>query len=341
MTFKKSFTNWIILTLVFLSGLGTIHAWTGFLAGGAGSSITVPPFLSNGLQIEVTTYFITTLVMTSIFLGVACHIILSSEPLDLPLYQLGKDFEAKLDETSQEIKNSTNETLTKLGLGEFQLREEMKSLQKNVRDLSKELEKELESHKKILKATQKKLAEIEQKTKKTLTAQKDIPKLKKKLNALETIEKNLKNIQEVIEKANSVPEPYLSSTEKIEVLEGAILKRGTVRRLRKRGFKKVEDLLLVSPLEMSHTKAVSESEAKGLQSMLQLLMIPGVQHEDAVLLLESGVNSKEELALQNTISLGARMVKTTQLYIEEGKIREEDKPRLEEIASWIKWARAR
>jgi len=338
LTFKKSFTVWIILTLVFLSGLGTIHAWISFLAGGPGSSITVPPFLSNGLQIEVTTYLITTLVTISIFLGVAGHIILSSESLDLPLYQLGKDFEVKLDEKSQEIKNSTNETLTKLGLGEFQLREGMKSLQKNTGELSKELTKELESHKKILKATHKKLVEIGQKT---LTAQKDIPKLNKKLNVLETVEKDLKIIQEVIEKANSVPEPHLSSTEKIEILEGAILKKGTVRRLRKSGFKKVEDLLLASPLEISHTKAVSESEAKGLQSILQLLMIPGVQHEDAVLLLESGVNSKEELALQNPFSLGARMVKTIELYIKEGKIKEEDKPSLEEIASWVKWARAR
>ncbi|MCK4634169.1 hypothetical protein KAT42_04985, partial [Candidatus Bathyarchaeota archaeon] len=144
MTFKKSFTAWIILTLVFLSGLGTIHAWTSFLAGGPGTSITVPPFLSSGLQIEVTTYLITTLVTISIFLGAACHIILSSESLDLPLYQLGKDFEVKLDEKSQEIKNSMNETLTKLGLREFQLREGMKSLQKNIGELSKELAKELE-----------------------------------------------------------------------------------------------------------------------------------------------------------------------------------------------------
>lgn len=287
------------------------------------------------------TYLLTTLVTTSIFLGAACYIILSSEPLDLPLYQLGKDFEAKLDEKSQEIENSTNETLTKLGLRQFQSREETKSLQKNIGELSKELGKELESHKEILKAAQKKLVEIEQRTKKTLIVQKDILKLKKKLNALETVEKDLKNVQEVIEKANSVPEPYLASTEKIEVLEGTILKKGTVRRLRKSGFKKVEDLLLASPLEMSHTKAVSESEAKGLQSKLQLLMIPGVQHEDAVLLLESGVNSKEELALQNPFSLGARMVKATELYIEEGKIKEKDKPSLEEIASWVKWARAR
>ncbi|MCK4933332.1 DUF4332 domain-containing protein [Candidatus Bathyarchaeota archaeon] len=339
MTLKKIFTVWILLTLVFLTVLGTIHAWTSLLADGAGSLAIIPPFLSNGFQIEVTTYFIAGLVMTSILLGATCYLIFSSEPLDLPLYQLSKDFEAKLEEKSQEIKSSTKETLAKLGLREFQLREGMKSLQKNVGELSEGLQKRIESQKKILEKAQKKLVEIERKTDKTLAGQRDIPKLKKKLQVLETVEKDLKKLQGVIEKVNSVPETYLTSTGNIDALGGKILKRGTVRRLKKNGFEKIEDLLLASPLEIAHTKAVSESEAKGLQSILQLLMVPGVQHEDAVLLLESGVNSKEELALQNTFSLGSRIVKTTELYIEEGKIKEEDKPSLEEIASWIKWAR--
>ncbi len=339
MTLKKIFTVWILLTLVFLTVLGTIHAWTSLLADGAGSLAIIPPFLSNGFQIEVTTYFIAGLVMTSILLGATCYLIFSSEPLDLPLYQLSKDFEAKLEEKSQEIKSSTKETLAKLGLREFQLREGMKSLQKNVGELSEGLQKRIESQKKILEKAQKKLVEIERKTDKTLAGQRDLPKLKKKLQVLETVEKDLKKLQGVIEKVNSVPEPYLTSTGNIDALGGKILKRGTARRLKKNGFEKIEDLLLASPLEIAHTKAVSESEAKGLQSILQLLMVPGVQHEDAVLLLESGVNSKEELALQNTFSLGSRIVKTTELYIEEGKIKEEDKPSLEEIASWIKWAR--
>ena len=107
MTLKKIFTVWILLTLVFLTVLGTIHAWTSLLADGAGSLATIPPFLSNGFQIEATTYFIAGLVMTSILLGATCYLIFSSEPLDLPLYQLSKDFEAKLEEKSQEIKSST------------------------------------------------------------------------------------------------------------------------------------------------------------------------------------------------------------------------------------------
>jgi hypothetical protein len=137
----------------------------------------------------------------------------------------------------------------------------------------------------------------------------------------------------------AIPEPYITSTDGISVLEGKLLKRGTVRRLKSGGIQTIEDLLLKSPLEIAMTKTMSESEAKNLQSVIQLLMVPGIQHEDAVLLMKSGVNSKQELALQDTFSLGARLSKTAELYVKEGKINENEKPTLEEIASWIKLAK--
>ena len=112
-----------------------------------------------------------------------------------------------------------------------------------------------------------------------------------------------------------------------------------MQQLKSVGLKKVEDLLLKSPIEIVLTKVMSENEAKSLQSILQLLMVPGVEHEDAMLLLKSGVGSKQELGLQDSFSLGARISKTAEHYIKEGKIKANDKPTLEEISSWIKWAK--
>ncbi len=330
---------WIFLTIVLFSGLSAIHAWTSFLAGGAGSFATIPPFLSNGFQIETTTYLIITLIVTCVFLGIACHVILNSSHSDLPLYQISQDFEAKLEEESQDIKNSTHETLTKLGLKGFQLKEGIKSLQEGIRELHKELEDGMENSKKVLDVSQKKLLGIEKKTERALIAQKEIPKLNKKLEALKTVEKNLKSLQEKFEKSNSRRISYISSLDNIDALEGKILKKATVRKLKASGFKKIEDLLLANSFEIAHTRVMSENDAKDLQSILQLLMVPGVKHEDAVLLLESGINSKEELALQDTFNLGAKVMRITEPYILEGKIKQEEKPSLEEIASWIKWAK--
>ena len=58
-----------------------------------------------------------------------------------------------------------------------------------------------------------------------------------------------------------------------------------------------------------------------------------------MLLFKSGVSSKQELGLQDTFSLGARISKTAEHYIKEGKIKVNEKPTLEKISSWIKWAK--
>lgn len=277
--------------------------------------------------------------MAFFFTGAVCFVVFRRDSLDLPLYQLGKDFEEKLDVKSEEIKDSTEEALTKLGLREFQLKENMKALQKKLGEFDNKLKDSIDNHEKTFRTTQKKLMKIERKIDKIQTAQKDLTRLKKKLNAIESIEKNLGNIQGIVEKLGSVPEPYLTSTNEIKALEGKLLKRGTVRQLKLSGIEKIEGLLLKSPVEIALTKTMTESEAKSLQSVIQLLMIPGVQREDAMLLLKSGVNSKQELALQDTFSLGARISKVAELYIEEGKIKEPEKPTLEKVASWIKWAK--
>jgi len=128
--------------------------------------------------------------------------------------------------------------------------------------------------------------------------------------------------------------------EEIERPGGSLLKQDTVQQLDQEGVKRVEDLLLKSPVEIAMTKAMSEAEAKDLQGIVQLLMVPGIQLEDAVLLLKSGISSKQELGMQESLSLGARMSKTAEMYVKEGKIRKRERPTLEEIDSWIKWARA-
>jgi hypothetical protein len=289
--------------------------------------------------IEITTYFLATLFITFSFIGGVCFTVFRTDSLELPLYQLKKDLEANLDAKSEDIKSSTDESLTKLGLREFQLKETMKDLQKKLGELDNKLNESMESQGKTLESTQKKLTEMEHKIDKIDNAQKELPKLEKKLQAIEAVEKDMKNIRENVEKLNSIPQPYLASTNTIDVLEGKVLKPGTVRQLKQSGIQKVEDLLLKSPVELALTKTMSDGEAKSLQSAIQLLMIPGIQHEDAMLLLKSGVSSKQELALQDSFSLGARVARTAELYVQEGKIKESEKPTLEEISSWIRQAK--
>jgi len=288
---------------------------------------------------EVTNYFFVALLTSFFFIGAVCYVVFNSEPLELPLHKLGRDFEEKLNVKSEELRSSTDEALTKFGLRGFQLTESMQVLQKKVDDVETKVKEGGEQHEKTHDVSHKKLVDMERKLDGIQAVHKELTVLEKRLNALEGVEKNLKMIQGVVERFDSVPKPFLNSTDDVSVLDGRILKSGTVRQLRADGIVKVEDLLLKGPMEIALSKVISESEAKNLQSLLQLLMIPGVQHGDAVLLLKSGVNSKQELALQDTLSLGAKLSKTAELYVKEGKIKELEKPTLEEIASWIRSAK--
>jgi hypothetical protein len=288
---------------------------------------------------DVMSYLLLTLLITSALIGAVCYVGFSQESFELPLFQLSKDFEQKLDAKGEELKTSTDEALTKLGLREFQLKESMKSLEHRVVDLDAYLKESVDAQGKLSAAAQKKMAELERKINKIHTTQKDLPTLKQQLQVVGTIEKDLKSIQGRIERIDCVPEPHLASTDDVGVLEGKVLKPGTVQQLKQQGVEKIADVLLKSPVEIAMTKTMSESEAQNLQSVVQMMMIPGIQHEEAVLLLKSGVNSKQELALQDTFSLVSRVSRTADLYIEEGKIKENEKPSFEEIASWIRWAK--
>ncbi len=333
LTSKRAFKIWVLIIFVFLAILGTLQAWILWQIEGV-SAITIFSF-----TIEIIVYFALTLVSTIFFIGAVCFAVFRGESSDLSLHELSIEFEEKLDAKSEEIKSSTNTALTKLGLREFQLKESMKTLEQKLTESSDKLKETMESYEKILKTAQKKLVKIERRISKIETAQKELPKVKRKLQALKTVGKDLKSLQETMAKVNSVPEPYVNSTNEIKVLEGKMLRKGTIRRLKSSGIETIEDLLLKNPVEIAMTKAMSESEAKSLQSAIQLLMIPGIQHEDAALLLKSGVNSKQELALQDAFNLGARVSKVAELYLEEGKIKEDEKPTLEKIGSWIRLAK--
>lgn len=334
LTSKKALKVWVLAIFMFIAVLGTLHAWILWQTQG----VTVITLFS--FPMEVTNYFAAALLTCFSFIGAICYVVFNNEPLELPLYRLTRDFEEKLEVKNEELMNSTDEALTKLGLRGFQLKDTLQALQNKVGKMETGLKESEEKHGKILDTSQKKLVAMERKLDGIQTIPNELSGLKKRLQILEGVERNLKVIQGIVEKSDSVSKPYLSSTEDICILEGKILKPGTVDQLKLNGIEKVEDLLLKSPVEIGLTKVMSENEAKSLHGVLQFLMIPGIQHKDAVLLLKSGVNSRQELALQDALNLGARVSKTAELYVKEGKIKESEKPTLEEIASWIKWVKS-
>ena len=79
--------------------------------------------------------------------------------------------------------------------------------------------------------------------------------------------------------------------------------------------------------------------AENLQGLAQLMMVPGVTSSDAELLIDAGVKSRKELSSQDLIVISRNVRELAKIYVDQGKISNEEIPTIEKIASWIRNAR--
>jgi len=79
--------------------------------------------------------------------------------------------------------------------------------------------------------------------------------------------------------------------------------------------------------------------ATKLHASAQLLMVPGIDQNDAELLEKVGITTPGELANQDPIELSRKIGEVAKAYVEQGKMLEAEKPTIEEVWSWIKLAK--
>jgi len=133
------------------------------------------------------------------------------------------------------------------------------------------------------------------------------------------------------------PKPQLTSQDKVEDVRG--IGETTGNELREMEITNVGELILTDPAVIAEKTEMSEKTVEKLQGRAQLAMVPGVKEKDSVLLEEAGVTNRKELASQDPFELGRRINEIVKVYVEEGKISEAEKPTLEEIDSWIRFAK--
>jgi hypothetical protein len=68
-------------------------------------------------------------------------------------------------------------------------------------------------------------------------------------------------------------------------------------------------------------------------------MVPGVKGKDLILLEELGVMSRRQLANQDPIDLSKRINRLFTSLAEKGQFSEDERPTIEEVISWIRFAR--
>jgi predicted flap endonuclease-1-like 5' DNA nuclease len=134
-----------------------------------------------------------------------------------------------------------------------------------------------------------------------------------------------------------LPKPQLTSQSNTEDVRG--IGPNTRDELSEMGITNVEDLILTDPQLIAEKIGSSETTVEKLQGRAQLSMVPGVKEKDLILLEEAGVMNRKELADQDPIELGRKINGAFKVCVENERISEAEKPTLEEIYSWIKFAK--
>jgi hypothetical protein len=156
--------------------------------------------------------------------------------------------------------------------------------------------------------------------------------LKKQRAALKEIKVRLGKIEEKIMPIQA----KLKSVDNPEDIKGIGPTLG--KELRGLGITSVGEFLTTEPTLIGEKTRVSQEMADNLQSFAQLLMIPGIDENDAELLMSAGIKSRKELAAQDLIKFSRKVGEIAKSYVDEGKISKDEYPTMEEIYSWIRMA---
>jgi hypothetical protein len=160
---------------------------------------------------------------------------------------------------------------------------------------------------------------------------------KKNAQAFKKQSKDLTNVKKKIERIEKTLTPgktKLTSKSKLEAIKG--VKPSLATGMRNLGIKNVGEFLVTDPATIAEKTNVLHETVTNLQGQAQLLMIPGVDADDAELLTKAGVTSRKELANQDPVQLTRAIVNSLSA---EGKASKSRAPTVDDVWLWIRSAR--
>ena len=226
--------------------------------------------------------------------------------VDSNMANMRKDFTKGLDEQGEAIKQSQTNLVNRLNGQLSDLREEI------ARQLGE------------IKASSEQQEQQEKKAANAILKQRDeITDVKLRLDSLE----------EELAK----PKPELTSLSDTVDVKG--IGPTKANELKEMGIATVGEFILTEPQVIAQRTGTSQGVVEKLQARAQLSMVPGVKGKDLILLEELGITSRRQLANQDPMDLSKRINKLFNNLVEKGQISGDEKPTIEEITSWVKFAK--
>jgi predicted flap endonuclease-1-like 5' DNA nuclease len=353
MVVKRGIYVWISAFATFLAIMSSFAMAVLLINEGAGA--IVRPYILGGIfgSLSAETYLWICVTATFILLGITCIIAYRKQPPDPEIVKmflkvggnlaaLRKAQEASITETADQMEYNRKVNQKFFGNIKSDLEEANKeslALLANQRKTVKKIRLDLIStiEKKMGESGEKLSADL----KKQGTAiigvkrlnEESAAALKKQQAELEEIELRLERIE-----GNMVPnQAMLKSLDNPENIKGIGPSLG--KELTGLGITSVGDFLTTDPVVIGEKTRVTQEAAENLQTMAQLMMVPGVDANDAELLMEVGIRSRRELADQDLIQLSRKVGEISKIYVDQGKISKDECPTIEEVSFWIRMAR--
>lgn len=332
MAVKRGMIVWLSAFATFLAILSSFSM--AVIVVNQGADILVNPYILGRIlgNLSAGTYLWICITLTCIFLGVTFIIAYRKQP---PNPEIVKMF-LKVGGNLAALRKAQEASITQVA---DQIEYSSKVNQKFFTKVNTDLEENgketlalLEAQKRMIKkARANMISTIEKKTDET--GQTIAANLKKERAELEEIKARIERIEGCM-----VPtQAELKSLANPEDIKGIGPSLG--KELRDLGINSVGDFLTTDPTIIGEKTRISQEMAENLQSIGQLMMVPGVDANDAEILLEAGIKSRKALADQDLINLCRKVNKIAKTYVDQGKISKEEYPTIEEVSSWIRMAR--
>lgn len=332
MAVKRGIIVWLSAFATFLAVLSSFGM--AVMVVNQGADTIVNPYILGSIvgNLSADMYLWICVITTFILLGITCILIYRKQPPDPEIVKMFLKVGGNLAALRKAQEASITGVVEQIEYGRKVNQNFFSKVNTDLEEKGKQTLDLLTSQKRMIKkARTDMISAIEKKADEN--GQKMYADLKKERAELEEIKVRLERIEGCMVPAQA----ELKSLANPEDIKGIGPSLG--KELRGLGINSVGDFLTANPVVIGEKTRVSQEMAENLQSIGQLMMVPGVDSNEAEMLLEAGIKSRKELANQDLIQLCRKVCEIAKIYVDQGKISKEEYPTIEEISSWIRMAR--
>ena len=347
MAVKRGIIVWISGFVTFLAVLGSFAM--SIMSVNQGPDAIVKPYVLGSIfgDLTVASYLWICITTTFILLGVTCMLVYRKQPPDPEMVKMFLKVGGNLAALRKAQESSITDVTEQIEYGTKVNQKFFNKVNSDLGEANKETLALLTSQKKMIKkANVDMVSTIEKKTDETGE------KLSADLKKQETVMVGVKRLSE--EGATSLKKQQTELDEiklRLERIEGTMVPTQAQlksmgnpedikgigpslgKELRGLGINSVGEFLTTDPVVIGEKTRVSQEMAENLQSMGQLMMVPGVDANEAEILMEAGVKSRKALANQDLIQLSRKVGEIAKIYVDQGKISKDEYPTIEEVSS--------